>query len=86
MTIHAYDGHHSHLKGILINVGVNLVGRLVIIDIKVVDAPLDYKILQSHSYMYSMKAIALTIFHLMMFPHDGNIMILIPLFFYRIYF
>ena len=44
------------------------------IDIEVVNAQLDYNLLLGRSYMYAMIAIASTVFHLMMFPHEWKIM------------
>ena len=46
----------------------------MLIDIEVVNAYLYYNLLLGRSYMYSMRVIASTVFHLMMFPNDGNIM------------
>ena len=43
------------------------------IDIEVVNAQLDYKLLLRRSYMYAMRAVTSTIFCLMMFPHEGKI-------------
>ena len=43
------------------------------IDIEVVNAQLDYKLLPGRSYMYTMRAIVSTIFRLMMSPHEGKI-------------
>ena len=50
-----------------------LAQKTVLIDIEVVNAQLDYNLLLGRSYMYSMRAIASTVFRLMMFPHKGNI-------------
>jgi hypothetical protein len=52
---------------------IELEGKTILIDIEVIDAPLDYKILFGHSYMYSMKAVASYLFQTMMFPHNGKI-------------
>ena len=46
---------------------------IVLIDIEVVNNQLDYNLLLGRSYMYAMRAVASTVFHLMMFPHEGNI-------------
>ena len=35
---------------------------------------LDYNLLLTRSYMYAMRAVASTVFCLMMFPHEGKIM------------
>ena len=74
MTLHAYDVHPSQLHGIFRNVDLNLASKLVLINIEVVNAPIYYNILLGHSYMYTIRAINLTIFCLMMFPHEGKIM------------
>ena len=46
---------------------------MVHIDIEVLDAHLDYNILLGWSYMYTMSAIASSIFHIMKFPHEDRI-------------
>ena len=46
----------------------------MLIKIEVVNAQLDYNLLLGRSYMYSMRVVASTIFRLMMFPHEGNIL------------
>ena len=55
------------------NVPVELSQKSVLIKIEVVESQLNYNLLHRHSYMYAMRAIASTIFQLLMFPHDGNI-------------
>ena len=47
---------------------------MVLIDIEVVNAQLDYNLLLGRRYMYAMRVVASTIFYLMMFPHEGKIM------------
>ena len=59
---------------ILPHVPITLAGKTVLNDIEVVNAQLDYNLLLRRSYMYAMRAIASTIFHLMRFPHEGKIM------------
>ena len=54
-------------------VPITLSGKTVLIDIEVVNAQLDYNLLLGRSYMYAMRAVASTFFHLMMFPHEGKI-------------
>ena len=46
---------------------------MVLIDIEVINAQLDYNLLLGCSYMYTMKFVASTVFQLLMFPHDGKI-------------
>jgi hypothetical protein len=62
ITLRAYDGRPSSPEGLFQNVPVELGGKTVLIDIEVIDAPLDYNILFGHSYMYAMKAVASSIF------------------------
>ena len=73
MTPQAYDGHPTKAQGILPHVPIMLSGKIVMIDIEVINAQLDYKLLLRRSYMYTMRAISSTVFHLMMFPHEGKI-------------
>ena len=35
--------------------------------------PLDFNLLLGHDYVYAMKAVVSTLFRVMNFPHDGNI-------------
>ena len=39
----------------------------------VVQGPLDFNLLLGCDYVYAMKAIVSTLFRVMYFPHDGNI-------------
>ena len=68
-----YDGHPTKTQEILAHVPITLVRKTVLINIEVVNAQLDYNLLLGRSYMYAMRAVTSTIFHLMMFPHEGNI-------------
>jgi hypothetical protein len=72
ITLRAYDGRPSSPEGLFQNVHVELGGKTILIDIEVIDAPLDYNILFGRRYMYAMKAIASSVFHTMMFPHNGK--------------
>ena len=47
---------------------------MVLIDIEVFNAQLDYNLLLRRSYMYAMRDVTSIVFHLMMFPHEGKIM------------
>lgn len=55
---------------------MTLVGKAITIDVEVVDAQLDYNILLGCSFMYAMNAVASSIFCIMMFPHDGKIIMI----------
>jgi hypothetical protein len=73
ITLRAYDDRPSSLEGIFQNVLVEFGGKTILIDIEVINAPLDYNILFRRSYMYAMKAVASSVFRMMMFPHNGKI-------------
>jgi hypothetical protein len=53
---------------------VTLGGKIVFIDVMVVQDPLDFALLLGQDYVYAMKAIVSTLFHVIYFPHDGRIM------------
>jgi hypothetical protein len=73
ITLRAYDGRPSSPEGLFQNFPIELGGKTILIDIEVIDAPLDYNILFGRSYMYAMKEVASSVFGMMMFPHNGKI-------------
>ena len=52
---------------------VRLGGKTVAIEVKVVDVPLDYNLLLGRNWMYSMQAIASSLFQVVCFPFNGKI-------------
>ena len=72
-ALRAYDGRSAQPQGLLTNVPVQLAGKTVLINIEVINAQLDYNLLLGRSYMYAMRAIASTVFRIMMFPHEGRV-------------
>jgi hypothetical protein len=48
-------------------------GKIVFIDVMVVQDPLDFDLLLGRDYVYAMKAIMSTLFRVIYFPHDGII-------------
>jgi hypothetical protein len=73
ITLRAYDEQPSSPEGLFQNVPIELRGKTILIDIEVINAPLDYNILFGHSYMYTMKAVASSVFRMIMFPHNRKI-------------
>jgi hypothetical protein len=73
ITLRAYDGRPSSPEGLFQNVPIELGGKTILIDIEVIDAPLDYNILFGRNYMYTMKSVASSVFRTMMFSHNGKI-------------
>jgi hypothetical protein len=74
ITLRAYDGRPSSPKELFQIFHVQLGGKTILINIEVIDAPLDYNILFGRSYMYAMKAVTSYVFRMMMFPHNGKIL------------
>jgi hypothetical protein len=52
---------------------VTLGGKTVFINVMVVRDPLDFALLLGRDYVYSMKSVVSTLFHVISFPHDGRI-------------
>jgi hypothetical protein len=73
ITLRAYDGQPSSPEELFQNVPVELGGKTILIDIEVIDAPLDYNILFIRSYMYAMKVVSSSTIRTMMFTHNGKI-------------
>ena len=72
-TLRAYDGHSTKAQGILPHIPISLASKMVLINIEVVNAQLDYNLLLGRSYVYAMRSMVSIVFRLMMFPHDRNI-------------
>jgi hypothetical protein len=68
-----FDGHFFKPHGILTSLSIELGGKTVSVEVEVVDATLDYNILLGHTWFYTMKVVASTIFHVIHFPHQGKI-------------
>jgi hypothetical protein len=67
----SFNKRTSQPLGTLPQFPVTLEGKTVFIDIMVVQDPLDFSLLLGRDYVYSMKAIVSTLFHVISFPHDG---------------
>jgi hypothetical protein len=71
-TLFAFNRRTSHPLGILPQFPITLVGKTVFIDVMVVQDPLDFDLLLGRNYVYSIKVIVSTLFHVITFPHDGR--------------
>jgi hypothetical protein len=69
----AFNRRTSQPLGTLPQFPVTLGGKTVFIDVMVVRDPLDFTLLLGRDYVYAMKAIVSTLFHVISFPHDGRI-------------
>jgi hypothetical protein len=62
ITLRVYDGRPYSSEGIFQNVPVELGDKTILINIEVIDAPLNYNIMFVHSYMYAMKTVSSSVF------------------------
>ena len=69
----AFNKRPTAPLGILPLLPITLGGKIVCIDVMVVQGPLNFNLLLGRDYVYAMKAIVSTLFRVMHFPHDGNI-------------
>jgi hypothetical protein len=53
------------------------------VEVEVIDVPLDYNILLGRIWTYSMQALVATVFCVLMFPHEGQIVTIDQLYFSR---
>ena len=69
----AFDGHSFLPHGILPTFLVQLGGKMIEVEVEVVDAPLNYNLLLGRNWTYSMIIIMSLIFRTLFFPHEGKI-------------
>jgi hypothetical protein len=69
-----FDIRASESLGILPQLPITLGGKIIHIDVMIAQGPLDFNLLLGRDYVYSMKSIVSTLFRVMSFPHNGNIM------------
>jgi hypothetical protein len=55
----------------------------VCVEVEVVDAPLDYNLLLGRSWTYAMQDVVATVFRVLLFPHEGQIVTIDQLSFSR---
>jgi hypothetical protein len=69
----AFDRRPSEYLGVLPQLPISLGGNTVLVDVIVVQGPLDFNMLLEHDYVYSMNVVVSTLFRVMHFPHNGSI-------------
>ena len=69
----AFSGTSLCLNGILPSFDIKLIGKIVSVEIEVVDAPLDYNLLLGRSCTYVMCTIPSSVFRVLIFPHEGKL-------------
>jgi hypothetical protein len=68
-----FDRIPRECMGILPQFPITLGGNIIPIDLLVVPSPLDFNMLRGHDYIYVMKDVVSTLFHVMHFPHNRSI-------------
>jgi hypothetical protein len=72
-TLKAFDGRGFQPHRLLQYFTVTLKGKIVSVDIEVVNVPLDYNLLLGCSWFYAMTSITSSVFCILRFPHQGKI-------------
>jgi hypothetical protein len=68
-----FDRCPSEYFGVLPQLPISLGGKTVLVDVIVVQGPLDFNMLLERDYVYAMNAVVSTLFQVMHFPHSGSI-------------
>jgi hypothetical protein len=58
--------------GILSQFPISLGGKTLLVDVIVVQDPLDFNMLLGHDYVYAMNVVVSTLFRVMHFHHNGS--------------
>jgi len=82
MTLEAFDGRESRPYDILQFLPITLEGKMVEVEVEVVDANLTYNLLLGQSWTYAMRTVASSLFRVICFPHQGKIIIVDQLSFF----
>ena len=68
-----FDRSPSEYLGIIPQLFISLGGNNFLVDVIVVQGPLDFNMLIGHDYIYAMNVVVSTLFRVMHFPHNGSI-------------
>jgi hypothetical protein len=68
-----FDRRPSEYLGILPQFPITLGGKNFLVDMIVVDFPLDFNMLLGYDYVYAMNVVVSTLFRVMHFPHNESI-------------
>jgi len=79
----AFDGGACPSLGVLLKFPITLGGKTIYIDVLVTQGVLDFSLLLGHDYVYAMGALVSSLFHVVCFPHDGRIVTIDQLSFFR---
>jgi hypothetical protein len=65
MFLTAFDGHSFRLHGIIPSFPMQLEGKILCVEVEVVNMPLDYKLLSGQSWNYAMTTVVSSIFQVL---------------------
>jgi hypothetical protein len=68
-----FNGHSFRPHGIIPSFLVQLGGKIMCVEVEVVDAPLNYNLLLDRSWTYAMQVVVAIVFRVLLFPHEGHI-------------
>ena len=68
-----FDKRPSEYLGVLHRFPISLGGKIVLVDVVVVQGPLDLNMLLRRDYVYAMNIVVSMLFRVMHFPHNGSI-------------
>jgi hypothetical protein len=68
-----FDGRSFRPHRLIPSFPVQLGGKIVCVEVEVVNAPLNYNLLLGRSWNYTMHAVVATFFWVLCFPHEGQI-------------
>lgn len=71
----AFDGRSFSPYKIFIALPITLGGKIVVVEVEIIDRPLEYNLLLGRNWTYAMKAVPSVVFHTISFPHQGKIVI-----------
>jgi hypothetical protein len=69
----AFDRRPSEYLGVISQLPISLGGKIVLVDVIVVQGSLDFNMLLGHDYVYAMKVVVSMLFWVMHFSHNGII-------------
>jgi hypothetical protein len=69
----AFDRRPNEYLGVLPQLPISLGGNIVLVDVIVVQGPLDFNMLIGCDYVYAMDFVVSMLFQVMHFPHNGSI-------------
>jgi hypothetical protein len=68
-----FDRRPSEYLGVLPQLHISLGRNIFLVDVIVVQVPLDFNMLLGHDYVYATNVVVSTLFWVMHFPHNGSI-------------